>query len=300
MGKERKKRRNLIVISLCLAALVLFALAGCGGDGNDASSQGTSQSDSKAGFRTPSKDAVKIEDIPWSVEGVIEDGHRRVAMQYTNNTDYVIAAIRMDFKVKPDASDERLEAAFESMRNETWCPDPVGKVKEIGMWCECSISVEPGEDSVQTALEVGSIYVSDIAQYDLMIPDMMQILYLSEGKLYVESYDFIAGSYSLSKDVTDVNQWSDSEMSTLVPRFESGYIVDVRDSTDQFAFDAIDVTQEEFEAYVEECKQAGFATDPTFTGSVYYAEDSEGMYDFSLFYYADIQKMNLILNRNAQ
>ncbi|WP_165248987.1 DUF6591 domain-containing protein [Adlercreutzia sp. ZJ141] len=291
-----KTRQRLIVVSLFFAALVSLALVGCGGDGNTT----PSQSDDKTGDSTPSKDAIKIDDILWSVDGIIEDGYRRVAMQYVNNTDYVIANVQMEFRVKPDASDEQLESAFASMKDETWCPDPVGDVKQDGMWCECPIPVEPGGSSAPGTLEVGITYINDIAQYELMDLDMIRIQYISEGKMYEEYYDFKSDSYSLSQTVIDVNQWSDSEMSALVPRFSSGYVVDINDFTDQFSFDAIGVTQEEFEAYVEECKGMGFTTDPTFTDSTYYAEDSEGLYDFSLFYSADHQKMNLILNRNNQ
>ena len=248
----------------------------------------------------PEKDAIRIEDIDWSVDRSVDGESRRVAMQYVNNSGYVIIDLELSFVVSPDATDEQLSDAFASMQDDDWNPDPVADATEYGIRVDVGTMTNPGETSVPAYLSCGGFYIDDLAQYELMTPEFMTIRYLHDDMLYEQTYDFAFGSYALSSDVIDINQWSDSDLSQLVPKPEDMIIEDCRDWENQFSFDTRATTQDGFETYVEACRTAGFNTDVTETDSVYYAYTADGLYELDIFYYPENQHMGVYVNALEQ
>lgn len=291
--KERLCRTKKIALSFasCLVLLLALMMAGCG------SQEGQQQSSAPA---TPEKDAIKIEQLDYSVSNVVEDGRRRVALEFVNNSSYEIAECRFDFALNSDVTDEEITEAFSSMDAVSDKNQIITAIRQYGIHAEFDYGTDAGAVSVSEPLLLGTYYLTDMSQYELTSLDMVAISYIKDGKMYKETYDAVNDSYSLDSDVIDISQWSDSELASIVPQPENVYITSVHESNNQFSFDATNVTQEEYDAYVAAAKAAGFDSDVTSSDSFYYAHSADGKYDFDIFYYPDSQKMSLIMNVESE
>lgn len=276
---------------------LFFSLSACS-DGNVETDAGTVDGPSAVVEKKgPAKDEVKAEEIVWKVDNAVIDGNRRVAIQYENKSAYTIASLRIDFVVKEDLSEEELQAAFSGMQSEI-NTDPAGNAKKNGMWGEVTVPVLPGESSAPGPLEVGAIYINDMAQFEAVEPDLMKIAFLTDdGKMYEETYDFKNDSYSLNSKVVDTTEWGSEEPATMSPKADGMIVVDVEDTAERFFFEAIDVDQEEFDAYVDACKEAGFTVDPAETDQTYYADHVGGGFHVDCFYYPGLQQLTVYLDR---
>lgn len=289
------KRMMVALLSMGLA----FTLAGCsGGDSAASSAAGGDASAESSENKGPAKDEIKVDDIVWSVDNSVIDGNRRVVLQYENKSAYTIADLRIEFKIKEGLSEEELAEAFSGMQTE-YDPDPVGDAKEYGMWGESYIPVAPGETSTAAPLEVGITYINDMAQFEAVEPDLMTIAFLSDdgSKLYKETYDFKNDSYSLDSKVVDTTEWGSEEPATMSPSPDGMIVVDVEDTADRFSFEAIDVDESEFDAYVDACKEMGFTVEPIETDGVYYASHVDGSFGIDCFYYPSMQHFSIFLDR---
>lgn len=274
------------------AALALLAAALCLGGGTPPDG-GPEPEANPSESREAEKARIDYEDVEWSVGDTVIEGERRIGMSYSNRSPYKILSLRLEFSAMDGLTDEQLEA-FASMK---YPENAAEKFLDDGLYCDIGRPVEAGADSSPEELLEAGYYITDIAQYELAEPDLMTIRFVTEeGKMFEETIDCRNGSVSMSSTVVDTSQWADSEMASLVPRPENAYITRLADYIGQFSFDARDVTAEEFAAYVEACKAAGFTTDPVSTDQTYYADSSDGAYDLSLFYWPEFARMDVILN----
>lgn len=288
-----KTRSMAVLLSMGLA----FSLSACSGGSVEADTGSAGGAPAVAEKTGPAKDEVKAEEIAWTASDVVIDGKRRVAIQYENKSAYTIANLRIDFVVREDLSEEELQAAFSDMQSEINA-DPADNAKKNGMWGEVSIPVLSGESSEPGPLEVGAIYINDMAQFEAVEPDLMKIAFLTDdGKMYEETYDFKNDSYSLNSKVIDTAEWGSEEPATMSPKIDGAIVVDVEDAADRFSFEAIDVDQGEFDAYVDACKEAGFTVDPAETDQTYYADHVDGGFHVDCFYYPGRQQLTIYLDR---
>lgn len=288
---------NAKMAVVLLAVGLAVSLSACS-DGNTGTDAGVVDEPSiVAEKKGPAKDEVKAEEIAWTVDNAVVDGKRRVAIQYENKSAYTIANLRIDFAVKQDLSEEELQTAFSGMQSEI-NTDPAGNAKKNGMWGEVSVPVLSGESSVPGPLEVGAIYINDMAQFEAVEPDLMRIAFLTDdGKMYEETYDFKNDSYSLNSKVVDTTEWGSEEPATMSPKADGMIVVDIDDTAERFFFDAIDVDQEEFDAYVDACKEMGFTAEPAETDQTYYADHVDGGFHVDCFYYPGLQQLAVYLDR---
>lgn len=288
---------NAKMAVVLLAVGLAVSLSACS-DGNTGTDTGVVDEPSiVAEKKGPAKDEVKAEEIAWTVDNAVVDGKRRVAIQYENKSAYTIANLRIDFAVKQDLSEEELQTAFSGMQSEI-NTDPAGNAKKNGMWGEVSVPVLSGESSVPGPLEVGAIYINDMAQFEAVEPDLMRIAFLTDdGKMYEETYDFKNDSYSLNSKVVDTTEWGSEEPATMSPKADGMIVVDIDDTAERFFFDAIDVDQEEFDAYVDACKEMGFTAEPAETDQTYYADHVDGGFHVDCFYYPGLQQLTVYLDR---
>lgn len=288
---------NAKMAVVLLAVGLAVSLSACS-DGNTGTDTGVVDEPSiVAEKKGPAKDEVKAEEIAWTVDNAVVDGKRRVAIQYENKSAYTIANLRIDFAVKQDLSEEELQTAFSGMQSEI-NTDPAGNAKKNGMWGEVSVPVLSGESSVPGPLEVGAIYINDMAQFEAVEPDLMRIAFLTDdGKMCEETYDFKNDSYSLNSKVVDTTEWGSEEPATMSPKADGMIVVDIDDTAERFFFDAIDVDQEEFDAYVDACKEMGFTAEPAETDQTYYADHVDGGFHVDCFYYPGLQQLTVYLDR---
>lgn len=88
--------------------------------------------------------------------------------------------------------------------------------------------------------------------------------------------------------------WPKSGIATLLPEPESEYGDINSDSETFFSIDIYEVSQNEFNDYVERCKEEGFTVDYHGSSSSYQADDAEGN-SLSLYYYESREELSITI-----
>ena len=207
--------------------------------------------------------------------------------------------------MKPDVTPEVLRQACESLKDNGWTEENLNElsdatqeeVSRFSISAEWGQEVKPGASSGKDAMTMGFAFINTMEQYDLTEPSLLTIKYIAgDGKLYEETYDFKSKSYSLSDEVIDTKQWSDSELASQLPRPENLLVINIDDSEKRFTFETAGTDEDEFESYVSACKEAGFTKDVTNGSQYFYATSSNGKYDLDLFYYPDAGSITAYLD----
>ena len=275
-----------------VAAALVATLAACGG--------GTGQGESSAaGTQTPNSpqelvgavpgedDSIKIDEIDWAVEETVIDGDRKLAMSYANNSSFTILELRIEFNQREDVTGEDLAAFDEAYADPDWSPSV--EATELYIVGDNQHFVEPGEEAGPIACSLAYAFTGPtLEQYELMEPNVAGIVYLGrDGKLYCEYYDFLNDSYSQSSSSgVDAVEWSESDISELVPEIDAPVVNVGSDDEDRFVFNAYGLTLDDFAPYVEKCKELGFTEDPSEEEDWYTATNEDG-YEIWLNYYAE-------------
>ena len=278
------------VWQLAVTSMLGLALAACsaGGTGGVAAPgpEGDGEVQQSA---APADDAIKVEQIDYEVKDGVENGYRRVLFDYTNNSDYTVVSVELLMAMPEDVEDEALESAFADLIEQGFYT--VDDLHDIKMGCDSTFAVEPGQKSGDRAATYGMVYVTNLEQYELMEPDMLTIKFLHDGEIYEEYYDYRTGSYTLSSDVIDAGQWGESELAEAVPRPEGALVTDVDDG-DRFTFEIMCMTEDDFEAYVDVCKDAGYTVDVAETDTTYYADNEDGIHHIDLIYWSEAGELS--------
>lgn len=289
-------------LSILLGFILLFGALCLTGCSSGASS--STNNPSSAEFK-PNKDEIKIDQIDWSVENAVMDGYRRIAFTYTNNSQFDIVDLDFKFSMKPDVTPEVLRQACEALKDNGWTEENLNElsdatqeeVSRFSISAEWGQEVKSGASSGKDAMTMGFAFINAMEQYDLTEPNLLTIKYIAgDGKLYEETYDFKSKSYSLSDEVIDTKQWSDSELASQLPRPENLLVINIDDSEKRFTFETAGTDEDEFESYVSACKEAGFTKDVTNGSQYFYATSSDGKYDLDLFYYPDAGSITAYLD----
>lgn len=273
---------------LLMATAMCLALSGC----SEGTSTGGAASVDSEGVPN---DAVKVEQIDYEVVPGIEDGNRRALFRYTNESDYTVVEVSLRLTVPDDVDDAEIGSTFDNLVSEDILT--AEEIREMGMTCESTYAVEPGETSGDRAPLVGVWYVTGVDQFELMEPDMATIRFLVDGMMYEEYYDYRTGSYSLSGDVVDTGQWGSGELCDAVPRPEGALVTAVRNSETQYSFDVVSMSAADFDAYVERCREAGYTEGVAETDSTFYADTADGRYHVDLLYWKESGRLSGYVSR---
>lgn len=254
---------------ICIATFILvvlsISLTGCGS--NESIPSGNS---SKPVTAFSAKDAIKIEDILWDVTESVMDGDRFISFNYTNNSKYTILDVEMKFKKKDGTTAEQLTIFDDLKSTYNWSDEDVADTYILGYNRKCA---DPGETVSDSPCVINGTYilVETLEQYEIMEPDMVTIAFIGDdGKGYVLYYDFKTQAYGQSSQGgQNLQQWSKSKISSLLPKAEFKSVRVSSDDEDRFFFYAYGVSREAFEAYVEAVKLKGF-TEVGFEGSKSY------------------------------
>lgn len=95
-------------------------------------------------------------------------------------------------------------------------------------------------------------------------------------------------------DRTTKYTWSDSALATMIPQPTSEYGKVSIDREDSFWINVYEISPEDFETYIKECKDSGFTVDYRRYESAYYADNEEG-YSLSLNYDDEEETMMISL-----
>ncbi len=109
----------------------------------------------------------------------------------------------------------------------------------------------------------------------------------------------IIGSVGGNKKDDDIDRttkftWPDSALATMIPQPTSEYGKVSIDREDSFWIDVYEISSEDFEAYIEECKDSGFTVDYSRYDNAYFADNDEG-YSLSLNYDDEEKTMKISL-----
>jgi len=251
------------------------------------------KSDSNSTDDTPKGEDLKIEDIDWSMEETILDGERVIAFNYTNNTQYTIASIEIKFTQKEGTTAEQLKVFDEMKEKHDWSDEDISDMYLTG---GSSRVVDPGETvSDPSCFTKQGYYIESMEQYELMEPDMASIAYIgNDDKAYAKYYDFKTQKYSDSSEGgIDIHEWSDSEISNLLPKCEARIVKVSTDEEDYLCIYAYGVSKDEFNAYAEACKEKGFVDEEYDT--LYTADCNE--YELQIYYNKRDEEMSITIEK---
>ena len=204
--------------------------------------------------------------------------------EYENKSDCDILSVRLEEKLKADLTDEEIEAEYSNILDEGIA------VEDLRDWvfnAEVGELVASGARSKTDEACLGIFYLLNEEQYKLVEVDMLTIEYVRDGKLYTEYCDLLSGSYSLSSDVVDLEQWSTTDLAKMMPRQDDLLVTDVTETPTRFGFETIGTSRESYESYIEACKEAGFCFDVTSGDDFFYSYSEDGLYSLNIFYNAN-------------
>lgn len=251
-------KRGIAIASTAALAGVL-ALAGCSagsGQAGSASANSASRKNPKAG----KADAIKYDEIELTVEEGFWYDTRKPVFTFTNNSDFDVITVEIEFSQKEDVTEEQRAAVFSEFMNDDYYKDDDFTEYVIDAYKEELVA--PGETSqeAEVALNHTGHSLENVEYFDYFEPSILQIAYLGgDGKAYLEYYDFKTGKYKdASSGGKDITEWSDSELAKMIPEFKAPVRYVTSDSERLFSFDTLGVTAEDFAAYVDKLKKAGF------------------------------------------
>lgn len=251
-------KKNFAVAASMVALVGVLSLSGCGGVSSDAGDQpGKAQiKNRKAG----KSDSIKLEDIELTVEEGFWHDERKPVFTYTNNSDFDIIAVDVEFSQKEDVTDEQRATVFaEFMEDEFYKDDDFA---EYTIDAAKEQLVERGETSSEAAIYLNNTgrMFEDASYYELFEPSMIQVMYLGgDGKIYLEYIDFLTGkTKDASQGGKDAQMWSDSDLGKRMPKLEAPVRIVTTDDEEDLWFEAMGLTIDDYNAYVDQLKEAGY------------------------------------------
>lgn len=263
-----KKVKLFAILAVVLSMSVCFA--GCG----------SSETTNDTGSST-AKGKINIEDISWKVDEGIVDGECYVLLNYTNNTQYTLTNFELTFKEKAGITEEEKENFYSDIQEKFEASDEDMediKSQPISMHAETDRVVNPGESvsNINCYYYGGSFYLKDINHYNLVEPDIATIKYIDEDKIFTIYYDYASKKYSAEADTEIAYQWSQTDLGSKIPKPDVKVVESGRDDESIFMFDAYGLSLEQFNAYVEKCKELGYTIEPSSFEGFYSADNTEG------------------------
>lgn len=264
--KEKVKRFTIFAVILSMTG----CFAGCG-SGETANHPG-----GKA-----IKEKINIEDIAWNVDEGIVGGDRYVLLSYTNDTQYTITNFEITFNEKAGITEEEKSDFYSDIQEKLELSDEDMddlKSRSISMHAETDRVVNPSEaiSNVNCYYYSGYFYLKDINHYNLVEPDIATIKYLDEDKIFTVYYDYGSKKYSTEAETEIAYQWSQTDLGSKIPKPDVKVVKSGRDDEAIFMFDAYGLTLEQFNAYVNECKELGYTVEPGNFEGFYTADNTEG------------------------
>lgn len=256
-----------------------------------------------AGADTGSSEAIEkdksisMQDIDWSVEEGIVDGERSALLRFTNNTAYTIAGMEIAFTQKADVTDEQKTEFLDDLKEkfDFFTEEEIAELeqREISMHAQSDRIVKPEQsaENINLYYYSGFYYMRDIAHYEFVEPDIATIRYIKDGMIYTVYYDFRSDKYTQDTEATAAQQWSTTALGDKIPRLEAEVIEASLDDEAYFSFTGYGISPDEFNAYVEACKEMGYTVNATSLDYFYHAGDEEG-YTIDLAYQGDDGSLN--------
>lgn len=249
-----------IAAAVSMAALAgVLSLSGCGNVAATGSAdpvQATQIKNSKAG----KSDSIKADDIELTVEEGFWYDERRPVFTFTNNSDFDIITVDVDFSQKADVTDEQRAQVFAEFMGDEFYQDDDFTTYVLSSYKEQLVPA--GETSLEAEVTINNTgrSLKDINYFDWFEPSIMKVAYLGgDGKAYLEYIDFKTGkTKDASKGGKDAMMWSDSDLAKRMPKIDAPVCLVTTDDEDGFWFETLGMTIDDFGAYAEKLKEKGY------------------------------------------
>lgn len=283
----KKIMKAYAIFAIILSMVLCFA--GC------SNSEKSNESASNNNQENTAKQNINIEDIAWSVDEGVVEGDRYVLLDYTNNTSYTILEFKITFKERKDITEEEKTNFYTDIQKKLKATDSDMdslKNKPIAIRAETERIVEPHESvsNVNCYYYDGAFYLKDIAHYQLVEPDIATIKYIDSDKIITVYYDYGSKKYSSEPKTETAYVWSQTDLGTKIPKPDVKVVESGRDDERIYMFDAYGLTLEQFDAYVERCKEQGYTVSPSSFEGFYSADNSDG---YNVYLHYDDKKYSM-------
>ena len=278
------------LMAIGLTAVMALGLAGCGGSQSTAvsvesgSAEAASESQEESSTDdTKEKHSTEMEGtIDFEIaQGLNEYGNKSVTLTYTNNTNYTILDLEFDADLKKDLTSEE-ENLLKTLQQETEVEDDDLSWAYFRSYNECY--TEPGGTSKPSSFTFNLNYISDPNYYTLCDEGTLGIIYQDGDKLYTTVYNIDSKMFVSSSPLGNAYEWFTSEASSGIPKFEEHPTIVAVDEDGYGTATIYNVSLDDYEAYVDECKSAGFTNEIYDLGSGACFSNEDGV---QLTYYYD-------------
>lgn len=290
------------LMAIGLAVATAFGLVGCGGSQSAAVSSSTestseSQEASSTAEKEPANDTSSAEmdgTIDFEIsQGINEYGDKSLMLTYTNNTNHPIVGGQFMYDLKTDLTSDE-ESLLSQLQKEYEVDDDDLDWAYFLASNECY--TEPGETAKPASYTFVLNTIDDLAYCDLADSGTATIIYLNNDKFYTSQYDFESKTFTPASPRGNAYDWMTSEIGLTIPQIDECPRVVSTDEEDSGFVYNYNVSLDEFEEYVDRCKEAGFSTVEFDGGSNCTLANDEGV-ELSIYYMSNDNTMNIRFNK---
>ncbi len=272
--KKRKKTKWMCSALLMVCICAMVALGGCGSKDTDVASKGDLVEDEEGQENTNEQDSSKetsekeepeiaigypkMDEIDYYFYDSIRYEEPVALFGYENHSNYTIVEMTLYFEMKEGITPEQLElfAPFK----ERWENLTDEEILELTPEIYDHMVADPGE-KVEGGL-IDFLYnteATNTAQCELIELESASIYYIAEDNM-IHTVNYLSenGAHALLDYREEPCEWSESAYAQMVPKPDSKVVKVDYDKEDVFICTAYDMDFQDFEAYIEKCKEAGY------------------------------------------
>lgn len=252
-------RKNIAIVASMVALTGVLSLTGCGTAATGGSGE-PAQAAPVKNLKAGKADAIKADDIEITVEDGFWYDERKPVMTFTNNSDFDVITVDIEWSQKQEMTPEQRSAVFAEFMDSDYYTEE--DIKDFVISAYKEQLVAPGETSLEAevCLNNTGYGLGSIDYFELFEPSFMKVAYLGgDGKAYIEYIDYKTGkTKDASKGGKDATMWSDSDLAKRLPKIEAPVCIVTTDDEDDYWFETLGMTLDDFNAYVEKLKEKGF------------------------------------------
>ena len=251
------KENTIEKITISISRLYLiFSFAACGGKTpsptNDEAN--SSQSQNKVQKQT---DHPKIEEISYSFRDTVRYNEPVAAFDYTNNSNYTIVFLQLEFKMKDGVTSEQLQLTH-TVRDE------LITVREYQKWNHMSMTglyaIQGKQRKMLYAIWIITQSRRILLNVRLMDLTKAEIHFIGDDtKEHVVLYNAENKGYKLLEQADELFTWIDNDFAKQIPKPETRVAhATMSDDDNKLYIKAYDISYDAFLSYVNECEKKGF------------------------------------------
>ena len=253
--KQKMKKK----LAMGAALALLFMMTACGATGTTAL---TPEHEPKKETTFTVTDYPQIEDIEWSFRDTVRYGEPVAVLDYTNNSDYIITCLWLEFKMKDGVTSEQLNLT--DLSGELVPDEEIPEMEPFASsWKVC----DPGESADDGGCQmVYNTSPTSTSQCQLMEMTYAQINFVAEdGREHQVVYCAENGGYEVSRESRELYTWVDNELAKMIPEFDTRFVHAEENEQEggqpYLYIEAYDVTWDDFISYIGACEEMGYVND---------------------------------------